>query len=544
VSAIKALIVDCLARGGGKRYATVDVVGAGPRAVAGVLEAEGVSYDLTTAEAVLAGEVDVAGYDVLLVSAMSSDERAVERVKRVWDREAGGLSILGGPITADTSAVERLGFDIGVVGEGEKVLTEIVRRLPASAEDILDDIEGLRGLVARGPGGTLFTGVADHLTREELARFKPSTRAIRSYPMYWASRVYVEVVRGCSNYRRPRIRLADGRSCTDCGRCEKGRLADRISCPQGIPPGCGYCSVPALYGPARSRDALAVVEEVEELVRLGVTRVVLSAPDFLDYGRDLLVHPQPLTDPRNPPPNLEELSRLLEGLSGIPEISRGEAVLMIENVKPNLVSEDVARLLGRYLKGTTVHLGVETGDEEHSRMLGRPNTVEEAIRAVRLLRRYGLRPYVYFIHGLPGQSRRTVEGTLRAMDEAFKAGAEKVTIYRFRPLPMTAFEGFSEPPPAVKDRLSALIYERARKLNLEAKLRLRGSRVRAVVATKHPVERGKLIAYPLRHGPVMLVPGSRRLIGRIVEAVVEGVLGDRAVTARVVRVYGRVGKRR
>ena len=43
----------------------------------------------------------------------------------------------------------------------------------------------------------------------------------------------------------------------------------------------------------------------------GVTRIVLSAPCFLDYGRDLLVEPEPLTDPRSPESNYNEIEKLL-----------------------------------------------------------------------------------------------------------------------------------------------------------------------------------------------------------------------------------------
>ena len=541
---VKMIIIDCLGRGKGKRYATIDVIGVGPRTIAGVLEAKGVKYCLMTSEEILKYPKVLGNYDLLLTSAMISDVECSRIVKELWDRYSGGLSIIGGPITSKPTLISKLGYDVGVLGEGEYVLenllSKITKRSYPNAGELLELMDKLKGLIININGKVHVNGIADHLTHKQLNAYKPSTKAVKFYPIYWASRVYVEVVRGCSNFYRTTIKLPNSKKCINCNICTKGSLEDRLKCPVNIPPGCGYCSVPTLFGPPRSRSIDNIVREVKELVKLSVKRIVLSAPDFLDYGRDLLVYPKPLTDPRNPPPNIDAIEELLAKLSEISEVSAGEAIVMVENIKPNLLSEEVAKVLGRYLKGTTVHLGVETGDEKHCKMLGRPNTITEVFNAVKLLVKYGLRPYAYFIHGLPGQSTRTINNTLKVMEALYRLGVEKITIYRFRPLPMSAFEKFPTPPPAVKDKLSRKLYVKARELNVKAKEKMKGIKFKAIVVSVYPPNKKYMVSYPLGHGPVILVPRVPNICRKaIVEVIVKDVVSDRVVLGEVTRILSK-----
>lgn len=47
---MKALIIDCLASGDGKRILARDVIGAGPRTVKGILQSEGIEAKITPVE--------------------------------------------------------------------------------------------------------------------------------------------------------------------------------------------------------------------------------------------------------------------------------------------------------------------------------------------------------------------------------------------------------------------------------------------------------------------------------------------------------------
>jgi tRNA-2-methylthio-N6-dimethylallyladenosine synthase len=429
-------------------------------------------------------------------------------------------------------ALRKTGADLAVIGEGERTLSELLGI--GLSEGALPDESALSqipGLAYATEDSFRVNPLRPYIRRRDYDTLSPSTGVISDYPIFYASRVYVETHRGCSNYHRARLPLG-GRSCADCNLCTEGGLEQRYYCPSGIPPGCGYCSVPSLYGPPRSRSVGRIVSEVGELLRIGVRRVVLSAPDMLDYGRDILVEPEPLTDPRHPEPNYGALEDLLSRITDLDEIGIGGASLMIENLKGCLVTERAAEILGRYVPGTPVNVGFETGCSEHSALLGRASTPRENLVALRRLKRAGLRPYAYFIHGLPGQDEGTTAETVRAIDGSVRAGASRIILYRFQPLPMSAFQGLPTAPPAVKDRLSRRIYEAAGRANRSLKEDLKGRRIRVVVAEPYDRDRRLQVAYPMLHGPVVLVEGAEGLIGRIIEVEVTGIVSERMVRAR------------
>ncbi len=529
--AMKAVIVDCLGRTVEGRRSTVDVIGAGPRRVAGVLEKLGLTVSLVPFELFVRELSKYKKYDVVLASAMSSDINVVKHLSSTWHRTT---TILGGPVAAGCIEKKTLyGYTLAVLGEGEKTLEELFNRQVVFEEGVkIDDLPNIRGIIfKRSDGKICFTGFREFLTRSEIDNYKSSIEAIRGYPLYWAARVYVEVVRGCSNFNRPRTPLKGFNKCINCGNCESSDFSRRMLCPVKIPPGCGYCSVPVLYGPARSRSINRIVEEVEDLIEIGVTRIVLGAPDILDYGRDWLVEPQPLTNPSYPPPNTDALEALFSELTSIKRVERGEACILLENVKANLVNEETARLLGKYFRNSPIHIGCETGSARHAKIIGRPALPSHVIRAVKLLSENGLRPYVYFIHSLPYQNESTVNATIRVMRRVVQFGAEKITVYKFRPLPLTAFSRMLPKKSSNERKLARKIVAEARRLNMALKKRIVGRVVRIIVVSSYEWRGRKYaLAYPLTHGPVVLLPQAcEKFKGFVGVARIKKVFSDRIV---------------
>jgi len=526
---MRALVVDATASGRGERRATRDAIGAGARAVSGVLEKNGLEARIAEAKRVLSGEEPLEKYSILLLSGMTADIPAIRAVTKRWRRR--GLAILGGPVASDPErALTKTGCDLAVVGEGERTLEELLNRgLRDGALPGLEDLKDIRGIAYIDGDKPVSNQLRPYMRRKEYDEYRPSTRTVGGYSLFFAARVYIEVLRGCSNYRRARIGNI-GSACDGCGTCIEGGLEERYYCHEGIPPGCGYCSVPSLFGPPRSRSVEHIVDEVEALLGEGVKRIVLSAPDFLDYGRDLLVEPEPLTDPRQPEPNYDELERLLSRLTELPGVSEGMVSIMVENLKASLVTSRAAALLGEYLPGTSVDIGFETGSEKHCNLLGRPSTPAETLTAIERLRKGGLSPYVYFIHGLPGQNTETVDDTIRAMARAREAGAERIILYRFQSLPMSAFYWEPSGAPYINDALSRCIYEAARAVNLEAKRGLIGRRIRVVVAEPYERDHRYFVAYPMLHGPVALLKGDFKR-GEVIDVEVTSVASERMVYA-------------
>lgn len=531
---VKALIVDCLASGKGVRLSTRDVIGSGPRTIAGVLEKRGIAIKILPVESLLGDADSLNQYDLLLVSGMTSDISAIQKTLKIWRSIKNNPAIIGGPAASEPVRVLRkTNADISVTGEGESTLSELLgTELSKGKMPKAEDLHKIKGIAYKAGSRVKVNPFRPVQGKDTLYRSPPSTQRITDYPLFYAARVYVEVLRGCSNYHRSRIGPLH-ENCTYCEKCTEGSLEERYNCPAGIPPGCGYCSVPSLYGPPRSKPVHLVVEEVEKLLRLGVTRIVLSAPGFLDYGRDLLVEPEPLTDPRSPEPNYAVIEDLLMKLTSLPKMIEGDASIMVENIKAALVTETASRILGKYLRGTPINVGFETGDPEHSRSLGRPSSPSENLRAIRLLSKAGLRPYVYFIHGLPGQTESTVNATVEMINKSVELGACRIILYRFQSLPMTAFMGCPSGPPSALSDQGRRIHEAARKANESVKESLVGSRIKVVVAEQYSRDRNYLVAYPLRHGPVVLIEGDMKIVGDIVEIKVTEIASDRMIHGQV-----------
>ncbi len=536
----RVLVADVAARGRGTRHSTLDVIGVGPRYVAGYLRKLGFEAEVYPFEKIVREPSILRGFDVLAVSAMITDVEAASRVIELWRRFRGRAPVIvGGPIALSREALRRLDFDLAFLGECEIPLMNLVRKCGSLTAAINDGVANLEGVYVKGSDNF---SLAPWAPREVINSVDYDTSCITRYDFWWACRVYVEVVRGCSNFGRPAVTI-DGRKCIGCNRCREGSLSERLHCPAGIPPGCGYCSVPYIHGPPRSRDVDKVVREIRDLLERGVRRIVLSAPDFLDYGRDLVVSPEPLTDPRDPPPNIDAIEKLLSRVSSLDLVAEGKAVVMIENIKPCLVNEYVAEVLGRYLRGTPVFIGVESASNELLRRIGRPCSFEECLRAIKLLRKHGLRPYVYLLHGLPLEREDDLLRTARSIKIMEDAGVEHIVLYRFTPLPLTAFERAPRPPPAVMRRGARELYLEVKKFNRKRKRELLGKVLKLVVASRYR-KKGYLVAYPLTHGPTTLLKGEPTLIGCIVEARIVRVLSERLVEGDVIAIIERAATTR
>ncbi|MEL9940312.1 MAG: radical SAM protein [Ignisphaera sp.] len=533
----RVIVVDANARQKGRRVSTVDVIGVGPRLVTSILKMHGFKASLYAYESILNNKEILKDFDAIAISFMVSDFKAVKKLIDMWRKVNNGIIILGGPGTLSRSMLSSLDFSLALIGESEITLQKLFSMYKSLSEayyDLSKSKTTIKGLAIKVDREIIDGGIGEW-TPKKFLNVIPEINDLKNFPFFWASRIYVEVVRGCSNFRRP-IQTFDGRYCTRCDLCYKGSLSSRISCPVNIPPGCGYCSVPAIHGPARSRDLFTIVEEVEKLTKAGVSRIVLSAPDFLDFGRDELVE-EPLTDPCNPPPNVYKIEELLSRLSKIRAVAEERATVMVENVKPCLVNDEVADVLGRYLKDTPIYIGLESCSDDLLKKVGRPSTCSEGISAIEKLKKSGLRPYVYLMHGLPFERDEDVLKTVKAIEILRNIGVERIVLYRFSPLPYTAFELAPKPGPAISDPMRKLLYDKVEEFNREQNKKIIGRVIKAIVALKHPKKPGFLIAYPMRHGPVIIVRGGEALVGHRVTVKIHRLLSNRIVFGEIVYVH-------
>jgi radical SAM superfamily enzyme YgiQ (UPF0313 family) len=527
----QVLIVDALGSEQGVRRFTRDVIGAGPRMVAGILAKFSISSRIMTAEQYLNEKRTEIQADHLFVSAMTMDYLAVKKVIHKWNNRSEtkqSLRLLGGPIACGYPKIlPTLKFDFAIIGEAEHTLSELIKIGLFQGDFNFERMRTVRGIAFIDSKSLIETPKAPFLTKEELNTYQASSKHVQNYPSYQSARIFIECVRGCSNYTRTKIQLPDGRLCNKCNICLAADLERRMTCPLLIPPGCGYCSVPSVYGPPRSRSILNITKEIKELLELGTFRFILGASDFLEYQREELVAPSPLTDPRYPPPNYQEIEHLL---AKIAEITAGtEVYLFIENIKASLFTEKAAALIASYLPNTALSIGCETGSLSHSNMLGRSSTPKEVLQAVQYAKKYNLRVHTYFIHGLPGQNLQSAIQTSNFMKKLAAEGIEKVTVYKFKPLPMSAFSEFPTPPLSSTDKASKLIVDTAIEINRNKKQAYIGTTERVIVSETLSRDKTQAIGYPLRGGPTVLIKNAADSVNKIISVKIDGVLSDKMV---------------
>jgi radical SAM superfamily enzyme YgiQ (UPF0313 family) len=433
---------------------------------------------------------------------MTMDLPATLSIIRKWRiTRPSGRVIVGGPISSNPLPVlSGLKPDILVIGEGEGTLNELLDAGLLEEKIDCSQVKGTACFVGKKPVVNLSR---PPLSATEISGvFVPSTTRIVDYRAYQSARVYVEVLRGCSNFKRTTLPLPDGRECADCSNCESESTEQRLDCPEDIPAGCGFCSVPQTWGPPRSRSPDSIVQEVQDLLDLGVHKVVLEAPDFLDYYRGI----DPLTHPCEPKANIDALSDLLGRLTSLAPVEEGRVRISVENVKACLFTKEVASALSKSMKGISPNIGVETGSDDHLRRIGKCGSKGDVLAAVKTAVEHGMAPFIYLIYGLPGETPETIQESIHFMHVVAEAGAERIILYGFRALPGSAFSGFSEPSP--RNPLHAELKQEAAKINRARKKEYLGKTVLGIAAEPSWERHGYTMFYPLEEGPLMTVRGG------------------------------------
>ena len=528
---LKILITDILASGKGLKTFTRDFIGAGPRTVAGILNSFNIESKITLLDDIKSTKMN--NYDVLMISGMSMDFIACQNLVKAWRRTGTGKKpvILGGPITSGSlKFLKRLDFDIAVMGEGELVISNMVKyEILYDFMDKKSALEKIEGITWKDVQELKTNPSKSYLDKATFNKFRPSTTHVRDYPNYFIARVYVECVRGCSNFNRTKLQLLDGRKCSNCTICEE-KPNDRMECPQNIPPGCGYCSVPSVYGPSKSKTKDNIIQDVQGLIREGVRKIVLGGPDFLDYERESLSDSKWLMDPKHPGVNVEEIENLLTDIHLIEEVKKEKVFVSIENIKPHLFSEEVASIIAKNLPNTYMSIGCETGSASLAKSIGRPSLPSDAINAVKLAKKHGIKVHCYFIHNLPGQDEAAARETREMMNKLQEIGLEKITLYKFKPLPGAALENHK----SLETRHSKMLKKAAIKINYKLKKAYMNKEVRLLISEQHFKDPTIGMGVFLTEGPTVLVPDAGNLIGKEVKVKITDVISDKLIKGSLV----------
>jgi B12-binding domain/radical SAM domain protein len=358
-------------------------------ALTGALEADQCFSDLAICflwdNADLIGQVgELAKGSERLVVAFSFATASVPQVaEALWrlrgyfykNRLTNVTFVAGGPHpSGDPEGTLEMGFDVVVVGEGERTFPDSLVHLFDG-----DSLTDLPGLAFRDEGQVKRSGRAPVVDIDAFPPF--AVRHARFAP--------VEISRGC-------------------------------------PYACAFCQTPFFMGGRmRHRSVEAVVHWVREAMGAGYSCLRFVTPDAFAYG-----------SPDGRTPNLEAIERLLFEMNQLMERELIYFGSFPSEVRPENVSPEALALVTRYAANDNIVFGAQTGSPRLLKELRRGHTVEDAYQAAELALQAGLKPIVDFIFGLPGETEGDLRLSLRLIEDLAAMGGT-IHSHTFMPLPGT-----------------------------------------------------------------------------------------------------------
>jgi anaerobic magnesium-protoporphyrin IX monomethyl ester cyclase len=273
------------------------------------------------------------------------------------------------------------GARVVLLGEGERSLVEVMDHLAARRDGGLDEIQGIAYADPEAPGGV----------RRTAARIPQ--RDLDALP-------------------RPAWDLVDMARYREIWLARHGRFSLNMVTTRGCPYHCNWCAKP-LWGQRYSvRSAVAVVDELEQLVRD-------HGPDHIWFMDDIF---------GLKPSWMPEFADLVE--------ARGLDIQFKCLSRPDLMLRDGAVEALARAGCEVVWMGAESGSQKILDAMEKGTTVEQISEATRRLHDAGVQVAFFVQFGYPGENREDVEATLQMIRDCRPDDVGMSVSY---PLPGTPF---------------------------------------------------------------------------------------------------------
>ena len=266
-------------------------------------------------------------------------------------------------------------FDYGIYGEGERAFLGLAQRLRDGSSR---DVQDIQGLIFREGDEVTINSRPSFLTSGELDALPHP-----AFDDYYG----------------------------DDPEALKGKNACYVlTASRGCPYNCAFC-MQVLGRQMRRRSPENIIEEMER----AISRWGAHTFDFYD---EILLYDSPET---------RRLLRLMIE-KGFPEKVKWCGVTRANLVKADLMT--LARKAGCFKLG----LGVESGDDEILKAIGKAITVDQARAAVKMIKDAGIAVDAYFILGHPNETEEQVK---RTVDLAVELNTDTIAVGLMVPYPGT-----------------------------------------------------------------------------------------------------------
>jgi anaerobic magnesium-protoporphyrin IX monomethyl ester cyclase len=259
--------------------------------------------------------------------------------------------VTGGPMPSLSPPQFLEYFDIVVIGEGEQTLLEVIHALQHHSS-----LNNIKGIAYKTATGTVTV--------------TPSRPLIKNLDVL----------------PHPARNLFDNSAYQNYYRQHFGYTVTSAMSSRGCPFACDFCSQPVFPASYRARNALDIVDELEEIQALGYDRVFFQDDCFtLDAKRvDTICR--------------EILKRDL--------VIQWECLSRVDSINPQLVHTMKQAGCQR------IYFGIESGTDRILSIMNKAFTVEQARKAVVQAAAAGIQVGAFFIIGYPGETDDTMLQTL------------------------------------------------------------------------------------------------------------------------------------
>lgn len=195
-------------------------------------------------------------------------------------------------------------------------------------------------------------------------------------------------------------------------RPDNGKVQAVIKVSRGCPYHCFFClATPVSGSKVRTRSADNIIEEIKECVEKYNIRNFLFWSDIFNFNHEWTL----------------ELCRKI--------IESDLKITWSANTRANTMDDEMAGMM--YKAGCRlVSIGVESGSQEILNKIGKKITLAEIRNTVRTLKKHKIKIYNYFVIGLPWETEKTVEETIKF---AIELNSNFISFYTATPLPGTRF---------------------------------------------------------------------------------------------------------
>ncbi|MFA5887105.1 MAG: radical SAM protein [Candidatus Nanoarchaeia archaeon] len=338
------------------------------------------NFDMDLMDKIICSKPDVVGISAMTVEYGQAIEFAKELKKRLnIPIILGGVHISTLPLSLHAS------FDIGVIGEGEETLLEILKLYAQKKTFLPDDLRAIKGLIFHNNGEKCMTEPRAFL---DLDKIPIGDRSLLN-----------------QKYFKPRI-MHTG----------KFSVFDSIFTTRGCPYNCRFCSSSSFWKKVRYHSPQHVVNEIKYLYDIHKIKFIAIIDDLFIADRN----------------RIKEIISLLkhEDLLG--------KITFSCYARVNLVDDDLCRLL-KEMNVVLVGFGFESGSDRMLKWLKKDNSLsaEKNRKAAKMCKDYGLMVEGYLLFGSPGETIDDMNQTVDLIDYFIKIKLDNLGLFVLTPFPAT-----------------------------------------------------------------------------------------------------------